>query len=148
MREIGRMAVDSVLPAARAKDITLSFETAPQPVQGHGDANRLQQVIANLLSNALKFTDAGGKVTVRVQSVNGWAELSVSDSGIGVSPDFLPFMFDRFRQADASLTRAYAGLGLGLWVVRQIVEAHSGHVHAHSEGTGQGTTITVALPPP
>ena len=145
LRDLGQTAVDSALPSARAKDITLSLEAhAAVPVSG--DANRLQQVLANLLSNALKFTDTGGRITVRVGSHGALAEVSVTDTGIGISPEFLPSAFERFRQADASLTRPYSGLGLGLWVVRQIVEAHRGAVSAHSSGRGHGTTITVTLP--
>ncbi|HJR61841.1 MAG TPA: ATP-binding protein [Vicinamibacterales bacterium] len=145
LRDVGRTAVDSVLPAARTKNVTLSFEAAhPAPVSG--DTNRLQQMIANLLSNALKFTDPGGRVTVRVAHAAGAAELAVIDTGIGITPDFLPHVFDRFRQADASLTRPYAGLGLGLWVVKQIADAHGGRVHAASGGPGTGTTVTVTLP--
>ncbi|HVH58628.1 MAG TPA: PAS domain-containing sensor histidine kinase [Vicinamibacterales bacterium] len=146
LRDVGSTAVDSALPAARAKDITLSLEMPPVTIPVSGDANRLQQVFANLLSNALKFTETGGRVTVRVHARGNVAEVAVTDTGIGISPEFLPSAFDRFRQADASLTRAYPGLGLGLWVVKQIVEAHRGSVGAHSAGHGQGTTVTVTLP--
>ena len=146
LRDVGRTAVDSALPAARTKDITLSLEMPSIQVPVSGDANRLQQVLANVLSNALKFTETGGQVTVRVASDGNAAEMTVADTGIGMSPDFLPSAFDRFRQADASLTRAYSGLGLGLWVVKQIVEAHGGSVTAHSDGQGHGTTVTVTLP--
>ena len=146
LRDVGRTAVDSVLPAARVRDITLSFEGAPEAIAVTGDINRLQQVFANLLSNALKFTDAGGRVTVRVARRGDTAELAVTDTGIGITADFLPVVFDRFRQADASLTRAYAGLGLGLWVVKQIVDGHGGRVHAESGGPGRGTTVAVSLP--
>jgi PAS domain S-box-containing protein len=146
LRDVGRTAVDSALPSARTKDITLSFEMPPGAIRVSGDANRLQQVFANLLSNALKFTDTGGRVTVRVHARGNLAEVAVTDTGIGIAPEFLPSAFDRFRQADASLTRPYPGLGLGLWVVKQIVEAHRGSVAAHSAGQGQGTTVTMTLP--
>ena len=146
LRDLGRVAVDSALPAAQNKSVTLSFEGVANAVPVSGDANRLQQVLANLLSNALKFTDAGGRVTVRVVPEGDRAVLTVSDTGIGISKEFLPKAFDRFRQADASLTRAYPGLGLGLWIVKQVVEAHGGAVNAESAGRGQGTTITVLLP--
>jgi PAS domain S-box-containing protein len=146
LRDVGSTAVDSALPAARAKDITLSLEMPPVTIPVSGDANRLQQVFANLLSNALKFTETGGRVTVAVHSRGNVADVAVTDTGIGISPEFLPSAFDRFRQADASLTRVYPGLGLGLWVVKQIVEAHRGSVGAHSAGHGQGTTVTVTLP--
>ena len=145
LTEISRAAVDSALPAAQAKNITLSF-VGNTPVPISGDTNRLQQVLANLTSNALKFTDPGGRVTVTVTVRAGRAELAVAYTGIGMSPEFLPNAFDRFRQADASLTRAYPGLGLGLWLVKQIVDAHHGHVNAESRGHGHGSTVTVSLP--
>ena len=145
--ETGRLAVDSALPSARARDITLSFETSGEPVLVEGDTHRLQQVAANLLSNALKFSDRGGRVTLRVDTADG-ARLLVSDTGAGIAPEFLPHVFDRFSQFDTSLSRPYPGLGLGLWVVRQIVEAHGGTAAAVSEGPGCGTTIVVTLPAP
>lgn len=147
LAELSRAAVESALPAAQARNITLSF-AGNAPLRIIGDSNRLLQVLANLISNALKFTDPGGRVTVTVTERAGRAELSVSDTGIGMSPDFLPNAFDRFRQADGSLTRAYPGLGLGLWLVKQIVDAHHGHVTAESRGPGHGSTITVSLPLP
>jgi PAS domain S-box-containing protein len=143
--EIGRVAVDSALPAARAADITLAFEAPEYSLVVDGDVDRLQQVAANLLSNALKFTDRGGRVSVRVDGEAG-VRLLVSDTGAGIEPDFLPYVFERFTQHDTSLSRPFPGLGLGLWVVRQIVEAHGGTVHAESEGRGCGTTIVVFLP--
>jgi PAS domain S-box-containing protein len=143
--EIGRVAVDSALPAARAADITLAFEAPEHPVVVEGDVDRLQQVAANLLSNALKFTDRGGRVSLRVDEAEGM-RLLVSDTGRGIDPDFLPYVFERFTQHDTSLSRQYPGLGLGLWVVRQIVEAHGGTAHAESDGRGSGTTIVVTLP--
>lgn len=146
LREVARVAVDSALPAARNREIALSFESAGAEVAVSGDAIRLQQVMANLLSNALKFTEPGGCVTVRVAAAGTVGEVSVTDTGIGMSPEFLPKAFDRFRQADTSLTRAYGGLGLGLWVVKQVVDAHGGHVRAQSPGHGQGTTVTFTLP--
>jgi signal transduction histidine kinase len=146
LRDVGRAAVDSALPSARTQDITLSLEMPSEPVPVSGDANRLQQVFANLLSNALKFTEPGGKITVSVGCREHAGEVVVTDTGVGIPPEFLPSAFDRFRQADGSLTRAYSGLGLGLWVVKEIVEAHRGSVSAQSGGKGQGTTITVVLP--
>lgn len=145
LTELSRAAVDSALPAAQGRSITLSF-VGHDPLRISGDTNRLQQVLANLISNALKFTDAGGRVTVTVGPRAGRAELAVTDTGIGMSADFLPNAFDRFRQADASLTRAYPGLGLGLWLVKQIVDAHNGHVTAESRGQGHGATVRVSLP--
>ncbi|HVL66154.1 MAG TPA: PAS domain-containing protein [Vicinamibacterales bacterium] len=146
--EIARVAVDSALPGAQAKGLTLSLEAPPRPVRVHGDANRLQQVTANLLSNAVKFTDTGGRITVRVMASDAAGTLAVADTGTGIAADFLPHMFERFRQADTSLTRAYSGLGLGLWVVKQIVEAHGGHVQAESQGPGQGATVAFTIPNP
>src|SRR5262249_605001 len=108
--------------------------------------NRLQQVVWNLLSNAVKFTRAGGRVQIRLERVNSKIEIVVTDTGIGIKRDFLPFVFDRFRQADATATRSYGGLGLGLAIVRHLVERHGGEVQADSEGEGKGATFTVRLP--
>jgi PAS domain S-box-containing protein len=146
LREVGRVGVDSALPAAQAKGVTLALEAAGDPLLVNGDPNRLQQVIANLLSNAVKFTDKGGRITVRASRTPVGLELSVQDTGVGIATDFLPSVFERFRQADTSLTRAYGGLGLGLWVVKQIAEAHGARVRADSPGAGRGTTVTVTLP--
>ena len=111
-----------------------------------GDPNRLQQVLWNLLSNAIKFTPRGGSVDVVLQRVGAQLELCVSDSGVGIAPEFLPHVFDRFRQADASNTRASGGLGLGLAIVKQLVELHGGAVRATSPGLDAGSTFTVELP--
>ncbi len=139
-------ALESVQPAASAKDIqlTLSLEPLSSPVLG--DSDRLQQVIWNLLSNAIKFTPRGGGVEVRVREERPNAVLQVSDSGAGIRPDFLPYVFDRFRQADGALTRTHGGLGLGLSIVRHLVELHGGTVEVASEGEGRGATFTVRLP--
>ena len=144
--EVTRVGVDSALPAAQAKGITLAFQCAPAPVQIHADANRLQQVLANLLANAVKFTEKGGRITARVSATEGGGELSIADDGAGIAEEFLPNVFDRFRQGDTSLTRAYGGLGLGLWIVKQIAEAHGAGVRAESPGPGRGTTVTVTWP--
>ena len=146
LRELARVGVDSALPSAQAKGITLSLESTEDPLLVEGDPNRLQQVMANLLSNAEKFTDAGGQITMRTARAATGVELSVQDTGAGIAADFLPSVFERFRQADTSLTRAYGGLGLGLWVVKQIAEAHGARVRADSPGAGLGTTVTVTLP--
>ena len=111
-----------------------------------GDAGRLQQVIWNLLANAIKFTPEGGRVDVFIERSNGHMEVRVVDTGQGISPDFLPHVFERFRQADGATTRRHTGLGLGLAIVRQLVELHGGTVHAASEGVGRGATFTVRLP--
>ena len=111
-----------------------------------GDPDRLQQIVWNLLANAIKFTPADGKVDVELSRVNAHVEVKVSDTGIGISREFLPHVFDRFRQADSSTTRSHGGLGLGLAIVRHLVELHGGTVAADSAGPGQGATFTVLLP--
>ncbi|HSU68164.1 MAG TPA: CHASE domain-containing protein [Tepidisphaeraceae bacterium] len=139
-------ALDSVRPAAEAKNIQLIplLDAAASPVLG--DAGRLQQVIWNLLSNAIKFTPAGGKVELILQRVGGHAEILVSDTGMGINPDFLPYVFDRLRQADASSTRRHGGLGLGLSIARHLIESHGGTIRAQSAGENRGATFTVSLP--
>jgi CheY-like chemotaxis protein/two-component sensor histidine kinase len=141
-----RAAAESVTHAANAKRIRLKvlLEAGTGPVSG--DPDRLQQVVWNLLSNAIKFTPAGGTVTVRVEQEDSSMQLVVRDDGAGIPPDFLPHVFERFRQADATSTRAHGGLGLGLAIVRHLVELHGGTVRAESEGPGRGSTFTVALP--
>ncbi len=139
-------ALDSVRPAADAKGIRirLTLDSAVGPLVG--DPDRLQQVIWNLLSNAIKFTPKGGAVEVRLGQREGQAEIAVEDTGAGVQPDFVPYVFDRFRQAESSTTRQYGGLGLGLSIVRHMVELHGGTVKVESPGEGQGATFTVRLP--
>ena len=111
-----------------------------------GDPARLQQVVWNLLSNAVKFTPPGGRVTVYVLAVNDHAELHVADTGVGIPRSFLPFVFDKFRQADASFTRQHGGLGLGLAIARHLIELHGGSIEARSAGEGAGATFVVQLP--
>jgi signal transduction histidine kinase/CheY-like chemotaxis protein len=139
-------ALDTLRPAAAAKGIRLEslLDSTAGPISG--DPNRMQQVMWNLLSNAIKFTARGGKVQVLLERVNSHIEISVADTGAGIRPDFLPFVFDRFRQADASTTRRHGGLGLGLSIVKHLVELHGGSVRAHSPGEGAGATFTVHLP--
>jgi CheY-like chemotaxis protein len=137
-----------VRPAAAAKGVELSCALDPRAESVRGDTQRLQQVIWNLLANAVKFTPAGGRVNVKVERLLRHVRIEVSDTGQGIAPDFLPFVFDRFRQADGSTTRRHGGLGLGLSLVRHLVEAHGGAVHAYSAGEGQGATFTVDLPLP
>ena len=139
-------AVDSIRPAAEAKSISLelALDASIGPVSG--DPTRLQQVLWNLLSNAIKFTPDGGRIEVRLRHFDAQAEITVSDTGIGISPEFLPYVFDRFRQADSSNTRKHGGLGLGLSIVRHMVEMHGGTVTAESLGEGQGATFRVRLP--
>ncbi|MEG3930545.1 ATP-binding protein [Microcoleus sp. T3_B1] len=139
-------AIESVHLAAEAKSIRLQSRIDSEVGPLLGDADRLQQVVWNLLSNALKFTPKDGRVEIRLQRVNSHVEITVSDTGAGISSDFLPFVFDRFSQHDSTTTRSYGGLGLGLAIVRQLVELHGGTVTVVSPGIGQGTTFTVKLP--
>jgi signal transduction histidine kinase/ActR/RegA family two-component response regulator len=139
-------AVATVKPAADAKRVRIHTIVDPRVGPVSGDPDRLQQVVWNLLSNAVKFTPKSGHVQVRVERVNSHVELAVSDTGIGIKPDFLPHVFERFRQADAGTTRKTGGLGLGLSIVRHLVEMHGGTVRAASEGENQGTTFRVRLP--
>jgi len=139
-------AIDSLRPAADAREIRLRTIIDPQAGPVMGDPHRLQQVVWNLLSNATKFTPKGGAVTVSLAQVNSHVEVVVCDTGMGISPEFLPHVFDRFRQADGSTTRQFGGLGLGLALVKSLVELHGGKVRAHSEGENMGAEFTVALP--
>jgi PAS domain S-box-containing protein len=139
-------AIDSIRPAADAKGIRLHFMLDPAAGPISGDADRLQQIVWNLLTNAIKFTPKGGRIQVLVKRINSHVEIEVSDSGAGISTEFLPFVFDRFRQADASTTRLHGGLGLGLSIVRQLVELHGGTAKVSSEGEGKGATFTIVLP--
>jgi signal transduction histidine kinase len=141
-------AIESMRPAADAKGIRLITPSAPTFGPISGDSSRLQQVLWNLLSNAVKFTPKGGQVEVQLDTQESRARIRVSDTGRGIEQAFLPHIFERFRQADSSSTRAEGGLGLGLAIVRQLVELHGGTVVAASGGTGQGTTFTVLLPLP
>ncbi|HJQ22742.1 MAG TPA: ATP-binding protein [Blastocatellia bacterium] len=146
LAQIIESAIDTVRPAASAKKIRLCTEL-DQPVdEVRCDPDRLQQIVWNLLSNAIKFTPEGGEVSVALSNQAGRAAITVSDTGQGISADFLPHVFDRFRQADSSYTRKHGGLGLGLAIVRHLVELHGGTVEAHSEGQGRGATFTVSLP--
>ena len=139
-------AVATVQPAADAKGVRLQTTIDPRAGPVAGDPDRLQQVVWNLLSNAVKFTPRHGRVQIRLEQVNSHVEVVVSDTGIGIAPGFLPYVFERFRQADAGTTRKTGGLGLGLAIVRHIVEMHGGTVHAASAGEGQGSTFRVCLP--
>lgn len=141
-------AIDSVQLAADSKDIELEVTLDPTARHILGDASRLQQVVWNLLSNAIKFTPSGGRVAVRLKRTNREAQIQVTDSGVGIHADFLPHIFDRFRQADGTTTRRHGGLGLGLSIVRHLVELHGGTAQAFSAGDAQGTTFTISLPLP
>ena len=139
-------AIGTVMPAAEAKHIRLETIVDPQLGLVSGDPDRLRQVVWNLLSNAVKFTPKEGRIQVRLERVNSSVEIIVSDTGIGIRPDFLPHIFERFRQADSAAGREHSGLGLGLAIVRNLVELHGGTVYATSGGEGQGSTFRVRLP--
>ena len=139
-------AVEAVRPAAEAKGVRMQKVMDTGAISVPGDPVRLQQVVWNLLSNAIKFTPRGGRVQIRSERVNSHLEIVVSDTGQGIPPDFLPHVFDRFRQADQKTSRQYGGMGLGLSIVRHLVELHGGTVSATSEGEGRGATFTVKLP--
>ena len=139
-------ALESVRPAAEAKGIMLDVKSLSPVSHISGDPNRLQQIVWNLLSNAIKFTPNGGKVTIELERTNGDIEIRVGDTGIGIREDFLPHVFDRFRQADASSIRKFGGLGLGLAIVRHITEMHGGTVSAFSEGENKGSAFIIKLP--
>jgi signal transduction histidine kinase len=139
-------AAETVRAETHARAVELSVELSHCPVVVHGAPVRLQQIVWNLLSNAVKFTPKGGRVTARTWAEAGEARVEVTDTGIGIAPEFLPHVFDRFRQADGSTTRQYGGLGLGLAIVRALAELHGGWVRADSEGQGRGAKFTVGLP--
>jgi CheY-like chemotaxis protein len=139
-------AIATVQPAANAKGVLLQTILDPTVGPVSGDPDRLQQVVWNLLTNAVKFTPRGGRVQVRLERVSSHVEIIVSDTGAGIHPDFLPHVFERFRQAEAGTTRKTGGLGLGLSIVRHIVEMHGGSVQADSAGEGQGSTFSIQLP--
>lgn len=139
-------AINVVRPTAEAKGLQIEVDFEPEPAAVPGDINRLQQVFWNLLSNAVKFTPAGGKVSVRLRHINSDIEIMVTDTGQGISQDFLPYVFDRFRQADSTSTRQHGGLGLGLAIARHLVEIHGGSISASSAGNGRGAMFTVKLP--
>jgi signal transduction histidine kinase/CheY-like chemotaxis protein len=141
-----RAALQGVQPAADSKGVTIELVGGASPPLVHGDADRLQQVAANLLVNAIKFTPAGGRISVIVRSTESHAELVVADTGQGIDPEFLPKVFTRFRQADSTTTRAHGGLGLGLSIVANLVRLQGGEVAAESPGVGKGATFTVRLP--
>ncbi len=145
LSETLRGAVETARPAADALGVTVQLP-APTALPNAGDARRLEQVFLNLLSNAVKFTPTGGRIDVRATGGEGQVEVQVADTGIGIEQDFLPHVFDRFRQADGNTTRSHGGLGLGLSIARHLVDAHGGSIRADSAGRGLGTTFTVTLP--
>lgn len=146
LRAVVAATIEAFRPTAAAKDVELVADIQACPGEVYGDADRLQQILSNLLSNAVKFTDARGRVTVTLRRVGNQFELSVADTGQGITPELLPHVFDRFRQADNSTTRRSRGLGLGLALAREIVKLHGGTITASSEGPDRGATFTVILP--
>lgn len=139
-------AVESVRPSVEQKQIRIDkvLDLSAGPLSG--DIGRLQQVMVNLLANAVKFTPEGGHIRVALSRMDGWAEIRVTDTGIGIEPNFLPHVFARFRQAETAATRRHGGLGLGLAIARHLVELHGGEIRAQSAGEGQGATFVVRLP--
>ena len=146
IERVFQAAIDVIRPSAEAKRIDLQVVIDDRDGIVFGDANRVQQVIWNLLSNAVKFTNAGGCVQARLSRTASQIEIAVTDTGMGIEPEFLPYVFDRFRQADSTSTRKHSGLGLGLAIVRHVVEMHGGTVAASSPGKGQGATFKVRFP--
>ena len=138
--------VEGLRPAADARCVRLSADIPDSPLAVIGDPRRLEQILLNLLNNALKFTPPGGDVRVSVRADHGWAVTIVADSGIGIRSEFIPFLFERFRQSDSSHAREHGGLGLGLAIAQHLVELHGGAIEAESGGPGQGATFTVRLP--
>ncbi len=147
MEEILGNAIATVQPAADAKGVAISLALEPDAGAVSGDPDRLQQVIWNLLSNAVKFTPPEGRVDLRLERVDGAVQIVVRDEGQGIDPSFIPHLFERFRQADSRLAREHGGLGLGLAIVRELVELHGGTVSGRSDGPGTGATFIVRLPP-
>lgn len=139
-------AFESVLPTAKSKNIQVLTSVPARSPFVMGDSSRLQQILWNLLTNSIKFTGSGGKVEITLREVNDFAELNIADTGQGISPDFLPFVFDRFRQAEGGPKRRQGGLGLGLSIVKNLIEMHGGEISAESRGEGAGATFTIMLP--
>jgi CheY-like chemotaxis protein/two-component sensor histidine kinase len=144
--DVVKAAIASLRHAAEGKGIRLQIVLDPLAGPVRGDPNRLQQCVWNLLTNAVKFTPKGGKVQVALERVNSHLEVCVTDDGEGITPELLPHLFERFRQGDASTTRRHGGLGLGLSIVKHLVELHGGQVRAKSPGVGQGSTFCITLP--
>ena len=140
-----RGIVESVVPLAAGSQIDIQLSAIPEATL-RGDVRRLEQVFVNLLGNALKFTPAGGRIMVSARTNSRNFEVRVADDGIGIDPEFLPYVFDRFRQGDSTTTRNHSGLGLGLSIAKQLVEAHKGSIRVESAGTGKGTAFIVTLP--
>ena len=146
LAEVVQGAIDAVLPNAASRSIRLESRLSDEVGVVRADPDRIQQVVLNLLSNAVKFTPSGGAIEVELSRDGGAVQFVVRDNGIGIRPDFLPLVFDRFKQAEAVTSRQHTGLGLGLAIARELVELHGGSISAHSEGEGRGSAFTVRLP--
>ena len=145
LTDVVEAAIDAIIPGATAKNIHIQ-KVLDSDCTVYGDADRLQQVLWNLLTNAVKFTPQNGRVQIRMQCINSTVEICVSDTGQGIKPEFLPYIFERFQQQDKTKTRRHGGLGLGLAICYRIVELHGGSLYAESPGEGLGATFTVSLP--
>jgi signal transduction histidine kinase len=146
LNELTRIASDNIRPTADAKGISLVCTLPNEELPVHGDSERVQQIINNILSNAIKFTPDGGSITLKLESVGGKARIEVRDSGQGISPQFLARVFERYKQANNSTTNRKGGLGLGLAIVKHLVELHDGTISAASDGEGKGSTFTITIP--
>ncbi|MBK6797339.1 MAG: hypothetical protein IPG76_11270 [Acidobacteria bacterium] len=146
LMSIVEAAVDAVRPSVEAKSLRMQIVLEPWVGPFNGDPERLKQIVWNLLSNSIKFTPQGGLIEVRLERLENKALLIVSDTGQGIDPEFLPHIFDRFRQADSSARRQQGGLGLGLAIVKHLVELHGGAIYAYSRGFGQGADFMITLP--
>jgi signal transduction histidine kinase/ActR/RegA family two-component response regulator len=144
--QVVRASVESIAPTAAAKQVHVEMVLDPRATPVSGDPNRLQQIVWNLLSNSVKFTPEGGRVAVSLKRVDSHAEIEISDTGVGIEAEFMPQLFERFRQSQPTTTRSSGGLGLGLSIVRQLIDLHGGTVSAHSDGRGKGATFVVRLP--
>jgi signal transduction histidine kinase len=143
-----RDAVDGIRPGAAAKRISVELDLDSSAGTLSADATRLQQVFWNLLTNAVKFTDAGGRIVASLRHGQAAVEVAINDTGVGIAPEFLPFVFDAFRQGEGRMERGHGGLGLGLTISKQLIELHGGTLHAFSNGVGQGATFVIRLPRP
>jgi CheY-like chemotaxis protein/two-component sensor histidine kinase len=146
MSQLLETVVAGISPIAAGKGLVFHADLAPALPPIEGDAKRLHQILNNVLANAVKFTGAGGAIALRAADDDGWLRIEVRDSGLGIPRDFLPYVFDRFRQADSRTTRVHGGLGLGLAIARHLVDLHGGSIEAHSDGPGTGTLVTIRLP--
>ena len=146
LNQLTQIAADTIRPLAEAKSISLSYDPADEELAVHGDSERIQQIVNNLLSNAVKFTPDGGAIRFSLEKADGSARITVSDTGQGISKEFLSRVFERYKQANNSTTNRKGGLGLGLAIVKHLVELHGGTISAASEGEGQGSTFTVTIP--